>query len=100
AYEIETYWSSDVCSSDLASRVCVYIVGRREGQRQEFLHLRRQILIGRGEVRRRPRIARHQVDHINEIGLAEELQGPRKGLRAERSEERRVGKEWSARAAR
>src|SRR5207248_8868489 len=98
AYEIFTYWSSDVCSSDLELRLEVRLVEAGE-------HLLR---VGRLELAVEVDLLVHRVDRpvqalpargVGEVGVDHEhVVGGQAGQR-QRSEERRVGKEGRARMA-
>src|SRR3546814_7486682 len=74
AYEMRiSDWSSDVCSSDLGSKLYTFTVQATDGQRIAFLH-------ARGDV-------------VSEEDAGEGAMGPQLRLQVRRSEERRVGKE-------
>ena len=66
-----------------AARARVHVVGRRERQGQELRPAGRHLLVERREPRRRARVARHQVDDVDEVGLAEQRHGPAIGLGAQ-----------------
>ena len=66
-----------------AARLRVHVVRLRERQWQELRPAGRHVLVEGGQAPRGAGVARHQVDDVDEIGLAEQIDGAPVGRRAE-----------------